>query len=1030
MSLPALSVRRPVAATVVSLVIVLFGLFVLPRLALRELPDVESPEITVTTIYPGAAPEVIDTDVTEPIESAIAGVAGIDTITSQSRLGQARTTIEFLTTVDISEAANDVRDAVNAIVNDLPEDAELPVVSKNNSDSDPIIRLSVFSDSLTPTELTDLVERKVVDRLATLDGVAQIEIDGERRQAMRIWLDRQEMAAREVTAQDVEDALRRNNVELPAGQLRSGAREFSVRADARLAEVDQFKDIMVKAGDRHATRLAEVAHVALGVEDDQTGVRTNGRTAIGMNVLRQSKANTVAISDLVRKEIEILSPSLPPGTEIVVAFDEAKFVQASIKEVGRTLGFTVLIVIAVIFLFLGSWRSVLIPGVTIPVALIGTLFGIYLLGFSINTLTLLALVLAVGILVDDAIVILENIQRHMSRGAEAVQASIAGTNQVFFAVLATSMTLVAVFLPISLMEGKVGRLFTEFGVVMALVVLVSTTVALTLCPMLASKLFAANPRPSKLSLWMDHRFAAIERAYGAALHRLIKLPWLVCLGALAVAAGTVGIYDRLPSELTTQEDRGVFFVSLTGPQGANYDYINAQSAQVEDILQPLLDNGEAEVVRSIMGFRGAPHRAFIVVSLKDWDDRERTSAQIAAELIPPLSEVTGARAFPVLPTGLGLRGSRQPLQIVIGGHDHQEVKQWVDQLAVELEKNPNLLNIEIDYEENQPEFGVNVDRLRADDLGISVEEIGRTLQTMIASRDVTRFIDRGREYDVILQAGDDDRRVPHDLTSIFVRSDTSGQLIPLDSVVSVSEQAAAATLRRHDRLPSITISAALADGYDLGSAITFASQAVEQTLPAEARLAFNGLSKEYVESSGTIMLTIALAVIVVYLVLAAQFESFLQPLAIMLTVPMATTGALLALWLTGNSLNIFSQVGLILLVGLMAKNGILIVEFANQLLREGQSVAEAAVEGAVSRLRPIVMTLLSTIFGAIPLVLASGAGAESRLAIGTIVMGGLISALCLTLFVIPVLYNLLTRQRRIAPQALDEIQPKAQEAPL
>ncbi|MEM7173168.1 MAG: efflux RND transporter permease subunit, partial [Pseudomonadota bacterium] len=789
-------------------------------------------------------------------------------------------------------------------------------------------------------------------------------------------------------------------------ELRTSDRQFTVRADARLNDAADFARVVVKELEGGPVRLEDVARVSLGVEDDQTELRTNGVTSVGLSILRQSQANTVAISNQVRQEIAELANNLPPGMEILVAFDEANFVQASIQEVVKTLGITILIVVAVIFLFLGSGRALIVPAVTIPVALIGTFLGIYLFGFSINTLSLLALVLAVGILVDDAIVILENIQHHMARGATAAAASIVGTKQVFFAVIATSLTLISVFVPVSLMEGKIGLLFAEFGIVMALIVVVSTFVALTLCPMLASKLLQAGDRPNRLTGGADRAFARLEACYAAGLSKVIQAPWLVVLLTVALGVAAMGLYNKLPKELTTLEDRGVFFVSLTGPQGANFDYTNGEMRDVEHRLQPLLDSGEAEVVRSMSGFRGNSHRGFAVVSLADWDERDRSSAEIAGALIEPLSQVTGARAFPVLPAGLGLRGSRQPLQLVIGGYDHQEVKSWADSLIPVLEQNPNLLNIEVDYEENQPEFKVEVDRLRADDLGVSVEAIGRTLQSMIASQKVTTFVDRGREYDVIVQSDEGDRRNPHDLTSIYLKSDTSGQLVPLDALVSVNEGASAADLRRYERLPSITLSAALADGYDLGAAIAFATQAAQETLPDEARLAYSGLSKEFTDSAGAIFASVALAILVVYLVLAAQFESFRQPFVILLTVPLAVSGALLALWLTGTSLNIFSQIGLILLIGLMAKNGILIVDYANQLQAQGLGTREAALQAAQRRLRPIVMTLLSTLLGAIPLVMASGAGAESRFAIGTVIIGGLSATLCLTLFVIPVFYEL------------------------
>jgi multidrug efflux pump len=1014
MTLSDFCIKRPVFAAVLSLLIVVLGIASLLRLPIRELPDVDAAVVSVSTDYTGAAPEVVDTDITELIEGAVAGVAGIRTISSSSQRGRGRTVIEFEPGQNIDEAANDVRDAVARVRGDLPEEADEPRITKNDSDSDPVMRIAITSNRMSPAEITDFVDRFIVDRLATLDGVAQVEIFGERRYAIRIWLDRRAMAARNLTVDDIETALRRNNVELPAGELKSTARQFTIRTDSRLSQVEQFRNIVIERIDGYPIRLADIARVERGVEDDDTIVRSDARESVGLGVMRQSQANTIAISNRVREQLDLIRPTLPDGMGIEIGSDDAVFIKQSIYEVLRALGIAVVLVVLVIFAFLASARATLVPAVTIPVAVIGAFIGIFALGFSINVLTLLALILAIGIVVDDAIVVLENIQRRIELGESPLLASVLGTRQVTFAVVATSLTLIAVFVPISFLEGEAGRLFTEFGFVLAVAVAISMLVALSLCPALCPRLLKGSEGRGAGARLLERVLGLAMRGYRALLGRALDAPVLVLLLAALIGGASWGLYRVLPQELTPIEDRGVFFVPLNAPQGSTVAYTDRTARQVEAILQPLRDRGEAARIFAIVGRGGDGHRAFVVARLADWSVRERDQQTIVRELVPELSAIAGARAFPVNPAGLGLRGSRTPLQVVIGGPDYASVIEWSEEIRRRAEGNPGLLNVETDFERNQPQFDVRIDRAKADDLGIGVETIARTLQTMLASREITAYVDRGREYPVIVQARAEDRRTPTDLANIFVRSTTSGELVPLTALVALDEGAAAPALRRYDRLPSITISAALADGYDLGSAIRFMREATAETLPPEAKLGFSGQSQQFLETSGGIAVTFALALLIVFLVLAAQFESFVHPLIIMLSVPLAVSGALLSLWLTGNSLNIYSEIGIILLVGLMAKNGILIVEFANQLRDEGRSIRDAVLEASALRLRPIVMTVLSTMLGAVPLALATGAGAESRAAIGIVVIGGLGIASALTLFVTPVLYDLLARFTRPA----------------
>jgi multidrug efflux pump len=1022
-TLSDLSIRRPVLATVASLLIIVFGLAALMRAPIRELPDIDSAIVTVTTTLTGAAPEIIDSDITEVIEGAVAGISGVKSISSQSRRGRSRTVIEFEIGRNPDEAANDVRDAVGRVRRDLPDDVEEPQIVKSDSDADPVMRLAVTSSRMTPPEITDYVERFIVDRLATLDGVASVDIQGSRRYAIRIWLDRAAMAARNLTVAQVEAALRRNNVELPAGEIESLNLQLTIRLDSRLQTAESFRNIVVDRIAGYPVRLSDIATVELGSEDDKTIVRANGVPAVGLGILRQSKANTIAISNAVRAEIENMKATLPEGMAIAVGSDDALFVSASIREVVTALGISLVLVVLVILAFLLSARATLVPAVTIPVSLIGCFLIIWALGYSINVLTLLALLLAIGLVVDDAIVVLENVQRRIDLGESPLVASTLGTRQVTFAVLATSLTLIAVFVPISFLEGQVGRLFTEFGFVMAGAVAISTFVALSLCPMLTSKLLRPSSKRSHGS--GDASAGAmgwVSRAYKRLLEKAIDTPVVVIAIATLFAGASWLVFERLPRELTPREDRGVIFIPLVAPEGSTVRYTDAETRIMEEAVAPLRASGDVETVYAVVGSGGRPNRGFVVLRLKAWDDRTRSVASIMEEIRPKASRMTGVRASPSIPAGLGLRGARTPLRVVVGSPDFESVKSWAKMLLERAEDNPGLDNPETDFEENQPQLTLKIDRARADDLGIGVETIASTLQTFFASREITNFIDRGRAYPVIVQAKEGDRRTPDDIRGIFVRAGDNQTLIPLTALVSISESAAAPELRRYNRLPSISIESGLREDYDLGSAIGYMEKAAAEILPPEAKLAYAGQSQQFKETSSGIAITLGLAFLIVFLVLAAQFESFMHPLIIMLSVPLALAGAVYSLMLGGLSLNVYSQIGIILLVGLMAKNGILIVEFANQLRDHGRSVREAVIEASILRLRPIVMTVISTILGAVPLVLASGAGAESRVAIGTVIVGGLGGSLVLTLFLTPVLYDLLahyTRPRGAIEKALE-----------
>ena len=1014
MVLSDISIKRPVLATVMSALIVVIGLAALTRLPVRELPDVDAAVVTIGTRYIGASPEVIDTDIVEIVEGAVSSIDGIKSLSSVSRFGSARTTVEFVPGRNIDAAANDVRDAMSRVLEDLPEEADSPEIVKADSDTQPIMRIAITSDRMSAAEISDYADRYIVDRLSTIEGIARVDIFGERRYAMRVWLDRRAMAARQVSVRDVEAALLRNNLELPAGEIRSAQRQFTVRTDTRLRSIEDFRGVVIKTIKGYSIRLGEIGDIELGVEDRDTVVRSDGREAVGLGILRQSQANTIAVSRLVRRQIELLRPVLPAGMDIAIASDDATFINASIREILIALGISMTLVILVIFLFLHTPRATLVPAITIPVAVIGTFAFIHAFGFSINVLTLLALILAIGLVVDDAIIVIENVQRRVEQGETPVVAAYLGTRQVTFAVLATSVTLISVFVPISFLEGNVGRLFTEFGLVLASAVLISTFVALTLCATLCSRMLRERETLNPLGRVLERGVRAATRAYGASLGLALRLPVVVLGIAAGLAAGCYALFLTVPKELTPTEDRGVFFIPISAPQGATVAYTERAAGQIERLAEELRKSGDLRSIFAMSGQGGDATRGFIVVRLVDWSERTRSQQEIVRSLAPLVAAVTAVRAAPVSPAGLGQRGSRSPLQIVIGGPDYESIRQWTDIVLERARDNPGLENLEIDFEPNRPQLNVAIDRRKADDLAIDIEEIGRTLQTMLASREVTNFLDRGREYPVILQARDEDRRTPTDLANIFIRSGNTDALVPLTALVSLNEVAASPELRRFDRLPSITISAALADGYTLGDAVRFMQGLAAELLPPEAQLGYAGQTREFVDTTGGVLVTFGLALLIVYLVLAAQFESFVHPAVIMLGVPLAVFGALASLHLTGNTLNIYSQIGIILLVGLMAKNGILIVDFANQLRGQGRPVREAIIEGSTLRFRPIVMTVVSTILSAVPLAIASGAGAESRRAIGIVIIGGLGFATVLTLYLTPVLYDLLARFARPA----------------
>ena len=1015
MVLSDISIKRPVFATVISLLLTVLGLFALQHMPVREYPKIDPPIVQITTVYRGASAPVVDNQITEILESAVAGIEGVKVMSSQSRDERSQVTLEFLLSRDVDAAANDVRDRVARALARLPDQADTPVVAKVDGDSRPILWIALASERLSPLELTDIARRRIVDRLAIVEGVAQVIIAGERRFSMRIWLDRQALAARGLTVQDVEDAIRRENVELPGGRIESAARELTVRTDTRMSEPDQFRQVVVARGAGGAqVLLGEVARVEIGAEDNRGAYRINGREAIGLGILRQSTANTLSVADGVKAELERLRPSLPEGIDVVIGYDESLFISQSIYEVKHALLIALASVVGVIFLFLRSLRATIIPAMAIPVSIIASFMAMAALGFSVNVLTLLGLVLAIGLVVDDAIVVLENIHRRIEQGEEPLLASLLGAREIAFAVIATTLVLVAVFVPLSFMGGNTGRLFVEFGLALAASVVFSGFVALSLAPMMCSKLL----RPHQGEAWLvratEPFFLGMNNALRWTLDRALRAPLLVLGGAGLLSALAVALHGALPKEFAPTEDRGVVIIPTIGPEGASFGYTLDHVIQIERLLQRYVDSGEAHAVFATVGGFQRPavgNVANVFVRLAPWAERERKQQQIAAEIFPLVAAVPGVRAFALNPPSLGQRGFQPPVQFVIGGPDYDTLVQWRDRFIERARQNPRLLNLDHNFRETKPEVRVQIDRRKAADLGISIAAVGRTIETMLGSREVTSYVVGGQEYRVLLQAPEEARLSPFDLQNIFVRT-ASGGLVPLSNVVTLSERARAQTLSREDRVRAITITASLAPGYSLGDALDFLDDVAREVLPSEARISYRGQSLEFREASGALFITFAMALLVVFLVLAAQFESFVHPFIILLSTPLAVTGGLFGLWWTGQSLNVFSQIGMILLIGLMAKNGILVVEFANQLRDRGLSVRDAVLEASVVRLRPILMTSIATVLGALPLAMASGAGAESRMALGTVIVWGISVSTFVTLYAVPALYLLLAPYTR------------------
>ncbi|WP_144210374.1 multidrug efflux RND transporter permease subunit [Shewanella donghaensis] len=1009
MWLSDVSVKRPVVAIVLSLLLVVFGVVSLSKLSIREMPDVESPVVTVMTTYDGASATIMESQITTTLEDELTGISGIDEITSITRNGMSRITVTFLLGWNLTEGVSDVRDAVARAQRRLPDEANDPVVSKDNGSGEPSIYVNLSSTIMDRTQLTDYSQRVLEDRFNLISGVSSISITGGLYKVMYVQLKPDLMAGRNVSASDIVATLNAENVETPGGEVRNDTTVMSVRTARLYNNPDDFDYLVVRtADDGTPIYLKDVADVFIGAENENSTFKSDGVPNISLGIVAQSDANPLDVAKLVHQEVDKIQQFLPDGTALVVDYDSTIFISRSIDEVYNTLIITAILVILVLYIFIGQVRATLIPAVTVPVSLIAAFIAANTFGFSINLLTLMALILSIGLVVDDAIVVVENIFHHIEKGEPPLLAAYKGAREVGFAVIATTAVLVMVFLPISFMEGMVGLLFTEFSVMLAVSVLFSSLIALTLTPVLGSKLLKANVKPNRFNIWVDQIFERLESRYRAVVSKAVKYRYGAPVVIIACVLGSGWLLNQVPAQLAPQEDRGVVFAFIKGAEGTSYNRMAANMDIVEQRLLPMLGEGVIKsfsVQAPAFGGRAGDQTGFVIIQLEEWQDRDINAQQSLGIIAKALAGIPDVMVRPMLP---GFRGqSSEPVQFVLGGSDYQELFKWSQALQLEADLSPILEGADLDYAETTPELLVSVDRERAAELGISVTEVSDTLEIMLGGRSETTFIERGEEYDVYLRGDENSFNSVTDLSQIYMRTD-KGQLITLDTITKIDEVASAQKLSHLNKQKSITLKANLGAGYTLGEALDFLDEKAIEMLPSDINVSYTGESKDFKENQSSVFIVFGLALLVAYLVLAAQFESFINPLVVMFTVPMGIFGGFLGLYLTGQGLNIYSQIGMIMLIGMVTKNGILIVEFANQLRDKGLEIEQAIIDASARRLRPILMTAFTTLIGAIPLIMSTGAGSESRIAVGTVVFFGMAFATLVTLLVIPAMYRLIS----------------------
>lgn len=1010
MLLSDVSVKRPVAAVVLSLLLCVFGIVSFNKLAVREMPDIESPVVSISTRYEGASATIIESQITSVLEDQLSGISGIDEISSTTRNSMSRITITFDLGYDLNTGVSDVRDAVARAQRSLPDEADDPVVFKNNGSGEASLYINLSSSEMDRTQLTDYVERVLMDRFSLISGVSSVDISGGLYKVMYVKLKPAQMAGRGVTTSDITSALRSENIESPGGEVRNDQIVMSVRTARSYNQAEDFEYLVVKrASDNTPIYLKDVADVYIGAENENSTFKSDGVVNVSMGIVPQSDANPLEVADSVHKEVENIQKFLPQGTRLAIDYDSTVFIERSIAEVYSTLFITGGLVILVLYIFIGQARATLIPAVTVPVSLISSFIAAYYFGFSINLITLMALILSIGLVVDDAIVVVENIFHHIENGEKPLLAAYKGTREVGFAVVATTLVLVMVFLPISFMDGMVGLLFTEFSVLLAMSVIFSSLIALTLTPVLGSKLLKANVKPNRFNLFIDDMFGRLESAYRKVLKGALKWKWAAPLIIVSCIGGSWGLMQQVPAQLTPSEDRGVIFAFVRGADATSYNRMAVNMDIVEDRLMPLLGQGflkSFSIQSPAFGGNAGDQTGFVIMILEDWNDRDVTAQQALGEVRKALAGMADVRVFPFMPGFRG--GSSEPVQFVLGGSDYTELKTWAEKLEQLAEESPFMEGSDINYSEKTPELVVSVDKQRAAELGISVQDISDTLEIMLGGKSETTFVERGEEYDVYLRGDEDSFNNASDLSQIYMRT-ASGELVTLDAVTKIEEVASSIRLSHYNKQKSVTITANLSDGYTLGEALDFLDQQAIELLPSDISVSYSGESKDYKENQSSILLVFALALLVAYLVLAAQFESFINPLVVMFTVPMGVFGGFLGLFLMGQGLNIYSQIGMIMLIGMVTKNGILIVEFANQLRDRGIEFEKAIVDASARRLRPIMMTAFTTLAGAVPLILSTGAGYESRVAVGTVIFFGMGFATLVTLFVIPAMYRLISQ---------------------
>jgi hydrophobe/amphiphile efflux-1 (HAE1) family protein len=1016
MFLTDLSIKRPVVASVMSIILVIFGIITFQEIPTDELPDVQPPVVTIQTDYKGASAEIIDTQITQKIEDFVGGTPGLEIIDSFSEDESSRITLTFETGLDLDDVTNDVRSSVARVIDNLPEGAKAPEIFKQSAGMRTSMWLSFNSETMTDLELTDYADRFLTDTFSTVPGVGRVRLGGERETSLRVWLDPIALAARDLTTQEVEQALRKENVEFPAGRIESKDIDLTIKLDKAYQNFENYKKLPLKrAKDGSVVTLEDVARVEVGAASTRTVFKGDGKQVVGIGIYQQSDANTIAVAKGVKNKIAEIEQSLPEGTSLEVSFDRSRYIKAAISEVYKTLFVALILVTIIIYLFLGNIRALIVPVVALPVSLISTFLAIYIFDFSINLFTLMALVLAIGIVVDDAIVMLENIVRRIELGESPLVAAYKGAKQVSFAIIATTVVLVAVFVPLVFIKGITGVLFTQTAITLASAVIISSFVALSLSPMLASKFLKKNMEKSKIVTKFEKFLKSIAATYRQSLILWINKKKIIIsfLGLTLVL--TTFLFNFTPKELIAPEDRGAFFVIIKAPQGSGFNFTKSKAEEIEAMLLPELGKGEyRKLIMRVPGFGKSSKQVnsgFIIVLLEDWSKRKRHGVKILRESFAKIGRVPGVLAFSVMPQGIRTGGVESPVQFVVLGNTYKQLIEWKEIIKKEARKNPGLSSIQDDFDLNKPQLNVQINQKKAADLGVSTEDIGRTIETIFGSKTVTKFTQDGKEYSIILQGDIKDRQEPESISKVFVRSKNNEKLISVSNFVEYSEEGKSPFLARYNRQKAVTISARLVGDYSLDEALKFLVGVVEKNTP-KAKVAYKGESEEYKKTNNELYVIFALALITAYLAMCAQFESWRHPLTIMLTVPLAILGGLLGLLVVGSSLNVYSQIALIILIGLSAKNGILIVEFTNQLRKEGKKLEEAIVEASSIRLRPILMTSLSTIFGVIPLIIGSGPGAASRLTVGITIFGGMLFSTFFTLYVIPTIYSIIGKNEK------------------